>query len=225
MKERPIIFSAPMVRAILEGGKTQTRRIVKLRPDQSVYGNGQVHPAVSKIEHRSGGYFGFEAPEAVKDSYVTTFPFFTIRCPYGKPGDRLWVKESIYYNADSGKRFRYDDGQLLSHRVSSQLKYRHYSSLFCPRAASRITLEIADVRVHRVREISEDDAKAEGSYLHRCSCPEMQRKPRSPIEAMFRQTHCHIHGEEFSSLWDSINGKGSWESNPWVWALTFKVIK
>lgn len=93
MKERPILFAGPMVRAILDGRKTQTRRSLKLPADQSIYFDGKVHPAVQAITHRGAGWFGFDAPDETKKAYSTTFPFFTIRCPYGVIGDRLWVRE------------------------------------------------------------------------------------------------------------------------------------
>lgn len=90
----------------------------------------------------------------------------------------------------------------------------------------RFELEITDIRVERVQDISEADAIAEGSYLTRCSCASMQAKPRSAIDALFRLTHCHIHGEEYSHLWEKLNGKKyPWSSNPWVWVVEFKRIE
>jgi hypothetical protein len=91
-----------------------------------------------------------------------------------------------------------------------------------PRRASRITLEVTEVRVQRVQESSEEDAIAEGSYLGRCAC--MPRRADRGIMTNFSQNWCHIHGEEFQHLWDSINGKKHpWSANPWVWCVTFRL--
>lgn len=174
------------------------------------------------------------------------------RCPY-RAGDRLWVKESFYidhgdydarqplpklgaptaidedqifYPADAPHSDRAWCCRLIPECCCTEVgKPKSRNPLFMPRWASRLTLEITDVRVQRVQEISEEDARAEGGFVRRCSCAVMTARPRTPIEAIFRQTWCHIHGDEFSNTWDSINGAGSWESNPWVWAITFKVVK
>jgi hypothetical protein len=156
-KERGILFSAPMVRAILEGRKTQTRRVVK----------NQVR----------------------RDGYT---------CPYGKPGDVLWVRETWCGDRFNGVGYRATDAQ------SGPWK----PSIFMPRWASRITLEITDVQVERVHDINECDIVAEGIPF-----PTDRYVSYEELLAAFRD------------LWDSINGKTyPWASNPWVWALTFKVM-
>ncbi len=95
-----------------------------------------------------------------------------------------------------------------------------------PKGAARIFLEVTEVRVERLQDITQKDAKAEGSYLDRCECLP-RRNDKTPIEKLFQQTGCHIHGKEFRCLWDSINAKRGfpWEDNPWVWVIEFERIE
>jgi hypothetical protein len=193
MKERPILFSAPMVRAILEGSKTQTRRLVKI-PD-----------------------------------FVRGEPF---DCPYGKVGDRLWVRETwkywdwtedgmpwIKYQADDETKF-FDSciPEEWSDRVEqvwaelsvsnnyeidqAARDYKWRPSIFLPRWASRILLEITGVRIERLNDISVGDCCAEGAPLDQTHA----------VETWYQE------------LWESINGAGSWAANPWVWVIKFKAL-
>jgi len=186
MKERPILFSGPMVRAILEGRKTQTRRVVKPQPGCDPRDD----------EHLDMG-----------------------RCPYGQPGDRLWVREAWHTDERDLEYARAKHEDAMS---DSPIYYRAdpendnagctwRPSIHMPRWASRITLEITRVRVERLQEISEKDAIAEGAdpYLH----------PVHPGREGLR----HVDG--FRSLWESINGPGSWDANPWVWVIEFKRVE
>lgn len=197
MKARPILFSAPMVLAILEARKNQTRRVVKYNA-----AIGGIHPAVAGIVHRGDGWFGFEADEGIKRQFATTFPFHTIRCPYGQAGDQLWVKETwldlsndpdlatIEYRAD------YD--------ASTMPDWKWKPSIFMPKDYSRITLEVTEVRVERLQDISPQDAIKEGiGMTMRNEPPAVQR---------------------YAELWESINGPGSWAENPWVWVVEFRRI-
>jgi hypothetical protein len=177
--ERPILFSAPMVRAILSGTKTQTRRVVKgmallwLRPD------------------------GF-TPE------FTALPENGL-CPYGQPGDRLWVREAWRAWPD-GVAYRADISDAdLADAVHAPWR----PSIHMHRAASRITLEITAVRVERLQDISEADAKAEGVTR---PVPMLDDDPSTYVDA-------------FGDLWASINGPGSWDSNPWVWVIEFRRVE
>lgn len=184
MRERPILFSSPMVRAILAGRKTQTRRIVK-----------PLHMATVDAEQ---------------------FPILAM-CPHGRPGDRLWVKETWgalphMMGGVQRETLRYRaDGEYQNERGT----WRWRSSIHMPRWASRITLEITDVRVERLQDISEADAVAEGCNPIR---PELVqdglivRPGRSAVE-------------EFRLVWEQINGGGSWEKNPWVWVIEFKKLE
>lgn len=189
MKERPILFSAPMVRALLDGAKTQTRRVVKATGRALRHGGGDPtpRPASGRLIYRDNG--------AWDDSPLVTVPIAA--CPYGQPGDRLWVRETwgpcdggFCYRADepSGSTAKPDDG-------------RWHPSIHMFRVASRITLEISDVRVQRLQDISGSDAVAEGVYA---------RLPDNGI------AQC-----EFADLWRSINGADSWAANPWVWVVSF----
>lgn len=193
MKERPIIVNSAEVRAILDGRKTMMRRVVK-------------GFALDWLDNA-----GF-SPKFVADpdNYL---------CPYGQPGDRLWVKETTFAEIiDWGLAPSGDDPAEVD---PEDVKLR--PSIFMPKKYARIFLEVVGVRVERVQDISEEDAEREGSYLGRCAClPRLSDK--SPIEKMFQQTYCHIHGQEFKSLWDSINAKRGygWGANPWVWVIEFK---
>lgn len=222
MKDRPILYSGPMVRGILEDRKSQTRRIVKYNS-----AIGGIHPAVSSIVHRGDGRFGFEASEALKRQYCTTFPLHAIRCPYGQPGDRLWcretwradglgtdclrvasretIKENLCYRAD------FDASEIEAH-------IRWKPSIFMPRWASRITLEVTAVRVERLQEISREDAIAEGIFFD-------EHLDGYVSDSDGRSFHGSDPRISYMHLWNSINGPGSWDINPWVWVLSFRRIK
>lgn len=172
MSEKPILFSGPMVKAIFEGRKTQTRRVVK----RNAYG---------RVE-RNGKQWHIEDLDAVK------------ACPYGVSGDRLWVKETFQIvptgHAGTMPIYRADGDQ--DRIVPGKWK----PSIFMPRTASRLTLEITGVRVERLQDISQSDAIAEG------------------VEPDSNVTEQSI----YAVLWDSINGeKHPRSSNPWVWVIAF----
>lgn len=196
-------MSAPMVRALLAGIKTQTRRIVKPQPphDCGMLECGPYHPTVTRRGEDELG------PE--------TFGAYTVGgewsqgCPYGRPSDRLWVRETwnkfdgwadVFYAADDHS-FGIGEDDNPDHIEPQNIKWR--PSIHMPRWASRITLEVTDVRVERLQEIGEDGAIAEGSPY------------KSQIEAL----------EWYIELWESINGDGSWDQNPLVWVIEFKRIE
>lgn len=196
MKERGILFSAPMVRALLDGSKTQTRRALRVQPpeDCATISTDFFHPTV--IDRR-----GDEQPGTEMFGAYTIDGEWGMKCPYGPPGDRLWVRETFRGPLD-------DDtfGYRATH--SGPFSWETYTwrpSIFMPRIASRITLEVTDVRVERLNDISRGDAMDEG-----CPFPNMADgiDPR----------------EWYADVWEGINGAGSWAANPWVWALTFKRI-
>ncbi len=210
MKERPILFSGPMVRAILDGTKTQTRRVVKPTPEA----NQQLGLSIGS----SGFRFAV-------DKNPTIYPEIRrIRwdCPYGQPGNRLWVREAhafsvidpeslddwkedpdnweVIYRADEAQP---DEGWRDGNGKAISAPWR--PSIHMPRTACRITLEITGVRVERLRDITEADSVAEGAPWAACGSP---------------QEGTHKVG--FAQLWESINGSGSWDANPWVWAVEFR---
>jgi hypothetical protein len=196
--ERPIIFGGPEVRAILDGRKTQTRRAVTHRhADLDIcyrMGDGRlVHPMMGVVS-----------------------------CPYGVPGDRLWVRET----------FRQSHGSMSVHYAADADEVSGgpwRPSIYMPRWASRLTLEITDVRVQRLQEISEEDARAEGvcDFANGCclACNSRGHNVTYPSGCPNCAATGHDHSSKFRNLWDSANGKRApWSSNPWGWALTFRRI-
>lgn len=193
MAERPMLMSAPMVRAILAGTKTQTRRIVKPQPTGFIGGPGVIMP--------NG------APAALIPMDDTVEPFGRqIICPYGQPGDQLWVREAWARTTVCGtEMIVYREGD---NRTDYGGPWKPGIHLF--RKDSRITLEITGVRVERLQDISEEDAEAEGIGFLR-SIPDAD-------ETLTAR-------ELFECLWESINGADSWAANPWVWVIEFRRVK
>ena len=231
MKDRPILYSAPMVCATLDGSKTQTRRVFKL-PLGHIWDELQGGVSKGNVEI---------------DKWPGTWHVSEFQCPYGQPGDRLWGRETFYafgrwetrFSAKKGR----DEWTFIDLTRECGKDYRYAATdpspvpmrgkrnggvvpgwwkrpaIFMPRWASRITLEITGVRVERLQDISEADAIAEGCtknhngyYLggpHKVS----GLKQMAPAVSAYR------------ALWGSINGPTSWDANPWVWVVEFKVVK
>lgn len=217
MTERSIIFSGPMVRAILTGSKSQTRRVVKFKPWH-------------QIEERDDGtpWPWMYDDDRAADHWAP--------CPHGQPGDRLWVREAWAAHledevpSDRPRGPRHTMGIPAQPERKSFVFYRAdgpllhpdgypsswYPSIHMPRKYSRITLEITGVRVERLQDISEDDAKAEGiepaavpgswRLYGRDTNGDMDRSPRV----------------SYRSVWESLHGPGAWAANPWVWVIEFK---
>lgn len=223
MTERPILFSGPMVRALLDGRKTQTRRIVK--PQPSDYRPETVAPQKLRGEPPKHDRPYFDAYNGGPhwcwwDQYNRQGRDW-IKCPYGIPGDTLWVRETWGLNdwkhggrnpipktrpvdlyADAlTYRATEDDPEILQ-----EMPFR--PSIHMPRWASRLTLTITEVRVERLQDISDPDAEAEG----------VQIPALVPILGAFWSSR-----DGYARLWEHINGKGSWAANPWVWGVTFDV--
>lgn len=175
MKERPMLFSAPMVRAIIDGTKMQTRRAF------------------------SGKLLRAWASEGWATGYRRH------SCPYGSPGDKLWVRET-WAPATDRTWYRATDGEQ-----GPPLGWK--PSIFMPRWASRITLDVVHVRVERLREISHNDAKREGA---------MAWAKESNLKCEPRDEPLSLAQLAFSHLWESINGAESWSANPLVWVIEFK---
>jgi hypothetical protein len=199
MKESPIIFSTEMVQAILEGRKTQTRRKFKCKWRHDIE-DGKAY-----IEDEDGLW-----PEVIS--------------PYGDPGDLLWVRETFcidsrgaheddpgyYYKADMPT---YEDGQEI---WPDSWK----TSIYMPKAAARLWLQITDVKVERLQDISVDDSISEGIEID-------QQTPIGPLyKDYFQKKWKDVYANpqnSFKSLWRNINGENSWDANPWVWVIKFKV--
>ncbi|TWC17113.1 hypothetical protein FBY06_11839 [Pseudomonas sp. SJZ085] len=225
IKERPIPFSAPMVRAILDGRKTVTRRPVK--------GAG-----LKWLEDFT--------PEYVADPANSL-------CPYGKPGDRLWVRETCFINdyreaavpkderADCEIVYRADG---IPDWEGEEALIRWRPSIHMPRWVSRILLEIIDVRVEQLRDISEEQAQAEGcfftDYGKKCfhgghgwkdvgDCPAVDGHQQRE-GWMWDKTTSHEQclgsaRHAFGNLWNKVNGPDAWDANPWVWVVEFKRVQ
>jgi hypothetical protein len=223
MIDRPILFSAPMVRAIMSGAKTQTRRVVKSPYVEDI----DVFAFDASSGRWEGGFYGDHGALA----HGAWF-----RSPYGSPGDRLWVRETwsgarvgdgralVAYRAscdDGGFDFAHDDGSVERLRVS---KWR--PSIHMPRVASRITLEVTGVRVERLQDISGEDARAEGVSAPPCTCCVPRGGctdgPSGPCCPCCLDSREWSYVEAFAELWDSINKRAPWASNPWVWVVSFE---
>lgn len=184
-----------MVRAILDGRKTQTRRVVKFQtaPTEYPQGNG------AKFVQIGGKQYWWNSQDD-HPAHVTK------ACPYGTPGDRLWVRET-FHTVDGASAFYRADYER-NPKGDKEHGIVWTPSIHMPRWASRITLKVADVRVERLQDISEKDAWAEG-------CEGFDDDVSGG-----KSGYC-----EYAELWEAINGKGSWEANPWVWVVEFREIK
>ena len=215
VKERPILFSAPMVRATLDGRKVQTRRIVR--------NDAKVCAAcfTEAVPHNDGdggmGIFGSDPYLRVAACDHNDRMGERIRCPHGVPGDRLWVRETwckIGETATGVKTIAYradDDIELAG-------GLRWIPSIHMPRWASRIDLEITAVRVERLQEITEEDARAEGVTTG-------ELMPAT-INGERGQMMIFDPRKAFAMLWDSINAKRApWASNPWAWVIEFRRVR
>lgn len=204
MKERPIIFSGESVRAILADQKTQTRRIVKPQPPA-------VGGASAVFRYADGWRFG--GVDYRDDSRLE-------RCPHGVAGDRLWVREKwAVRRLRAGFWLEFPDGKNYHATRPDAERYAKgdgwRSPIHMPRWASRLTLELVSVRVERLQDISEEDAKAEGiaepAPVHGRWCD-----PKRGREGHWS------YRKPFSRAWDAIHSAGAWEANPWVWRVEFR---
>lgn len=209
MKTRPIIFSGLMAQAILEGRKTQTRRVIKPQPE--------VHHAIPHLNHFVVRWRNINAP------WPEASCLMLLRCPY-LPGDRFWVRETWaahpYFNSTKPSLLTQDEPiwYRASYQNESHLMWR--PSIFMPRWASRITLEVTGLRVGRVQDISEESAIAEG-------IEQMGQLWRDYSGNFAADYDCYRAKDSFASLWDSINAKRGfgWDVNPWIWAIEFRKLE
>lgn len=200
VKERPILFSLPMVLAILDGRKTQTRRPVKPQiPADAREVAFWWHGALPEETSAPAGVY-YSIPSGLRSQ----------PCPYGKPGDRLWVRETWARSSDyDGQVLLGTDCRVLYRADDGIQPSRWRPSIFMPRWASRITLEITGVRVERLQQIRETDAVAEG----------YQATQNARGEGSTAR-------DWFWHLWDSINGERyPWSSDPWVWVIEFRKLE
>ena len=218
-----ILFSSPMVRAILNGSKTQTRRLVK--HSKQFKGSPSVAYDVLMSEDGSGAHFLVAGDHGFTD---------LVPCPYGVKGERLYVKETAIIapkrfaatpddtcinDADGDPRYIQYIASQPDTEAAEWYKLKKTPSIFMPRWASRITLEITEVRVERLNDISEEDAVAEGVFRF--------TGPGREVECLDGRTFFYDPETragccEYRSLWESINGPKSWDLNSWVWCIAFK---
>lgn len=249
-REKPIPFSAPMVPPVMDGTKTQTRRVVK-----------QFLPCSPEHDSERGVWEVYNGDEVAA----------VFRCPYGQPGDRLRVKEAawmwcerlpngktptgrdkwhyvpmreapIHYAADHPAMPKVD---VVSPDTGNRWGWRYKVGRFLPAWASRITLEVTAIRVERLQDISEADAQAEGcdrlsddepGYVHRDD-PDFNICHRCGGTRLYTAfsgsggalpdtdcLECDTYAKRYRHLWEGINGPGSWNENPWVWAIEFRRV-
>ena len=232
-KERPILFSGEMVRAILDGRKTVTRRVIKP--------NRRWADEIHMGEGRDGNWIVYNGQD---DSIIGPDNCeYPVPCPYGIPGDRLWVRET--FAIESNYQIEFDDydppfkdGRPINWDGLTNWEQCHYRatdpvpelcysdedlgppckwkpSIHMPRWASRITLEVVSIRVERLQDISDKDAIAEG----------IQKADFGFVDCTEKGNRVFSAKLGFEKLWNSINGPGSWDSNPWVWRVEFKRVK
>lgn len=212
--ERPIIFSTEMVKAILKGRKTQTRRIVK-----------EFDPAYWRFSHdREDGYFCFKNHDHTHGGNVLNPA--TIKCPYGEPGDRLWVRESWQWEGDtkitdiSPIGFFFYRADFVGKESVGPSKWK--PSIHMPKNRARIWLEVENVRVEQLQEISEDDAIAEGighGFQMNAGWPDYTRIKNGVCEVTQDTPRM-----SYATLWESIHGPDAWEQNSFCWVIKFKVL-
>lgn len=215
IKERPILFSGAMVRALLAGTKTQTRREVKNQPvgdSIEIMHGATSFPAYGLSDWVSDRYqgYGFQDDDEMW------------RCPYGQPGERLWVRETLK-ETPCGSYLYAADGEHVPEKAYEHPILRKEKkaivAIHMPRAASRLLLEITAVRVERLQAINEGDAIAEGI------------ESRDGEGFYWRDYelkngwHANHPVMSYETLWRTINGPESWDANPWVWVVEFKVIQ
>ena len=201
-KERPILFSGPMVRAILEGSKTVTRRAVKQWQQPTSQDDGSWFAVAQRHPRWGFGVSGVDAPACALELSTSGC------CPYGRPGDRLWVREAW---AQINVAQAPGESWVVYRECDNRTDYGGpwKPSIHMRRRDSRILLEVTDVRVERLQDISEEQAEAEGvGFL------------RNAPDADETLTAAQL----FECLWSSINGDESWTGNPWVWVVEFKRV-
>jgi len=213
MKEHPILFSGEMIQAILEGRKTQTRRVVKgksLDAIEFLSGRCDGEPGETEDLYQMSGDDGIKIACA---EYLDE-GFLVIQCPFGKPGDRLWVKETWWCDNIPGAFDTIGCNETpIYYRATEEdpsIFPKWKPSIFMYREFSRILLEVINIRVERLNDITEDDACHDGGFIY---------------STQFVEKNYGIN--RFKNLWNSINGKRGygWDVNPWVWVIGFKVLE
>jgi hypothetical protein len=205
MKSKPILFSTPMVQAILEGTKTQTRRIVKPQPKQELE------------------FFGWKLPEYIQVAFGKGVKTESLhKFPFGEIGDLLWVRETFRPKGHSfpiGEHFEY---KATAEADGNPINEPWKPSIFMPKDAARIFLKITNIRVERLFNISDQDAISEGvEVIHRAE----ETVPVYKNYLISENKGTTNPRKSFLTLWESINGTQSINDNPWVWVIEFERIE
>lgn len=226
MKSTPILFNEAMVCAILNGNKTQTRRIVKLKGNDGIQSDHDLWRYLdvdsmsgNQIASNKEGMFFWQHKENI-------IRLIQEQCPYGTVGDSIWVKETwrTWESLDHVKPSNLEDGVIIDYAAGGNsvgaflvcdVSKKWRSPLFMQKRFSRITLQITNVRIERLNDISEHDALAEGVDGDFANYKDYS----GDIEGFAYATG------SYRTLWESMNGAGSWAANPWVWVIEFEVLK
>lgn len=216
MKEIPILFSTPMVQAILTGRKTQTRRLAEV-PVHDHYGTDIMDWGLSKHPYQKEGKWLYNVQSDV-DSCNT----FELKAKYGQSGDLMWVRETWRYEMGYIGEWPHQEPVGYVYKADEdQYEGKYRPSIHMPKEAARIWLQVTDVRIERLRDISEHGAIAEG----------VEKRPGTGRSTQFDYKHYAYELSydvdakvSFRTLWEKINGADSWQANPWVWVISFKVL-
>jgi len=222
MREKPILFSTPMVQAILDGRKTMTRRIVKPQPDDSGLWNHTQYPM--SLESTIEGWWGTVEQTGESKEF---------KCKWNV-GDLLWVKETtcqVMLDHTHDLLEGANDKSLIVYKANvhedwmqyakEKYSYKWKPSIFMPRSAARIFLEVTNIRIERLQDINVESCIAEGIEKINKKDGQFTWKNYTDLSNLDWFTV----GESFRSLWNSINGESSWDENPWVWVIEFKRIE
>ena len=223
-KYKPILFSTEMVQAILEGRKTQTRRIVKSEPKINDDTDLELIPDWDgKYDDPLTLFFYYKGTK-------TRSIYYDCQLPLAQIGDILWVRESFQYSDELDEPFWYKQKYKEDYTQEAFDRIKWKPSIHMPKEAARIFLEVTNVRVERLQDISEDDAIAEGVFFDKTfkkyDCYLCGTEKWHNQENIMREDGFFDNPKEsFQSLWESINGQDSWKANPWVWVYEFKVVE
>lgn len=234
VKQRPILFSTPMVQAIMEGTKTVTRRTLKIQPEppRAIYNEDEAIP----ILQENGGdlllRFNWKTERHGQVYQDGSFFDGRFKCPYGNVGDVLWIRETWTKNPFFGEipkmpKYLY---KATDTPMEEGLKWK--PSIHMPFDACRLYLQITNIKVERLQDITEEQAVAEGlaclskdgGITYKYGLPDADGLPGND-DSGWHWSEWEVNPiEAFKKLWEKINGAGSWNANPWVWAISFKRI-
>lgn len=211
-KERPILFTTPMVQATLAGRKTQTRR---LRGLKQINSNPDKWKHVCAVKN-DPIYHLFEDADGEE---------IEVKCPFGKPGDTLWVRETWQWEGDTKYTdafpigFFFYKADFIGNESAGPSTWK--PNIHMPKKACRLRLEITALRVERLNAINKNDAIAEGILKSWIGDQTLYHNYLKPFTEWTKRDYLTPR-RSFQTLWESINGPGSWDANPWVWVIEFK---